>query len=102
MNFGMHLKAIGDQFFAKQYLLAYAVGLSGAAISYWVTGAKRPSPASMARLLTALRGARVPEIEIVSLYREWENACRERRTPSAAACLTAPRPLRVLGLSRLR
>jgi hypothetical protein len=70
-RFGHHLRRLRLSISGKQAWLSYAVGCSDAAISFWETGARLPTPRKMAALLSVLAAAGVSTVDLLDLRQRW-------------------------------
>jgi hypothetical protein len=71
-RFGGFLRQLRLSVSGKQAWLSYAVGCSDAAISFWETGARLPTPRRMAALLGVLSAAGVSTMELLDLRQRWQ------------------------------
>jgi hypothetical protein len=79
LAFAVCLKRIRLGLQNKQVWLSGAVGCSDAAVSFWESGARIPSPDSIGRLLTVLAREGTPTSELLELRRVWLNDFTRRR-----------------------
>ena len=70
-RFGSYLRELRRSVSGKQAWLSNAVGCSDAAISFWETGARLPTPRRMAALLGVLSAAGVATMELLDLQQRW-------------------------------
>jgi DNA-binding transcriptional regulator YiaG len=71
-RFGGFLRQLRLSVSGKQAWLSHAVGCSDAAISFWETGARLPTPRRMAALLAVLSAAGVSTMELLDLRQRWQ------------------------------
>jgi DNA-binding transcriptional regulator YiaG len=71
-RFGSFLRQLRLSVSGKQAWLSLAVGCSDAAISFWETGARLPTPRRMAALLDVLSAAGVSTMELLDLRQRWQ------------------------------
>jgi transcriptional regulator with XRE-family HTH domain len=77
-GFAARLKGIRLRLQNKQGWLSGAIGCSDAAVSFWESGARVPSPRSLGRLLDALAQEGTPTSELLELRRIWCDECIRR------------------------
>jgi transcriptional regulator with XRE-family HTH domain len=83
-TFPEKIRAMRLQLFGKQVGAAARLGCTDAAISYWESGSRLPSPKLMGRLVECLEqaGARPEDLsELLVSYRQSVLARRERELP---------------------
>jgi hypothetical protein len=85
-RFGSYLRQLRLAISGKQAWLSVAVGCSDAAISFWETGARLPTPRKMSALLAVLASAGVSTMELLDLRQRWhfERAKRSLSVKHAA------------------
>jgi DNA-binding transcriptional regulator YiaG len=70
-TFGECLRIIRRRLSYKQSVLADMIGCTEAALSFWETGARSPSPKNLVRILGTLVGCRVSTAELLALRGAW-------------------------------
>ena len=90
-SFGDQLKEVRRRTACKQAVLSEVVGCSGAAISFWESGARLPKERMLALLLTALAEEGASSLELHSLTQRWRYE-RTRRPLARALSITMRRP----------
>jgi len=70
-RFAACLKRIRLSLNSKQVWLSEAIGCSDAAVSFWESGARVPTPRSLGRLLAALAREGTPPSDLLELRRMW-------------------------------
>jgi hypothetical protein len=83
-TFSTLLRTVRHRLSGKQAWLSAEIGCSAAAISLWESGARLPTPSSLARIVAALAKSGVPTPDLLDLHRSWRSEMLQRCAPAVA------------------